>query len=567
MVKLSKQTKKNIFVIFSILFLLFPFTAYASSVSLRAVSPNVVLNSLPSSSVTLPDLGSLTQYDLSYNNSTYFYGLSFSSQNSLTSSSSFNRSNAFWFAWGIRGSSSGQPYIISNPDFSSFVLSCNCTFNMSTVSSSSYSFAYDVFLTDSSLRYVDFSSYTPIYSYNFSIDPSQTTSFNLICNSSFVPFSGDKFLSFRIRLISYTGSAPVVSFYVSDVSFYSYGFSSPSYSGNDIFSLPSTVGDVPSTISYDLSSVNDYTYGYVSDGRSSLTSDNVGVTYDDSVISYNAFDDSIAYSWGTYVRSENSSPNLFYWIDQPSSARYKLRVLCSVDNVNARSNYEPLRFYGMSVVSAYPLYSDNLLYFNSRLGFQFNDLPYSDYKTYVIQESNVNQPQTLVFEFTGNLVGFSSPSYLSFGIYCNPSLDFEREQLKLTVDDIQFSVYDYPIEPDPDSPIPEPEPDPTPSDPDLEIIDDNIKDFEDKLTEDGKEPSFEGDHINDYFIDNSVDEIDSLVIPFDDFFNGIADSFNWFKEMWRTLLGSDSGFPGSDSPFLLLTPAALFLILRSVIGR
>lgn len=101
----------------------------------------------------------------------------------------------------------------------------------------------------------------------------------------------------------------------------------------------------------------------------------------------------------------------------------------------------------------------------------------------------------------------------------------------------------------------------------LDDINDSINHLESTLTQNGQTPEFSTDEtlpVDD--IEDANNGIESAQANFNNFF---ADYFlhsnvgAWFTQLWDTLLDSS----GVGTPFLFLTPAALFLIVRSLFGR
>lgn len=97
----------------------------------------------------------------------------------------------------------------------------------------------------------------------------------------------------------------------------------------------------------------------------------------------------------------------------------------------------------------------------------------------------------------------------------------------------------------------------------LDDVNDSINDLENTLTN-GQQIDLENDEVlpSEQY-DDAEDNIDSASTDLSSFLDYITGAVDWFPQMWNTLLDSSAGF----NPFFLLSPAVIFLILRSILGR
>lgn len=97
----------------------------------------------------------------------------------------------------------------------------------------------------------------------------------------------------------------------------------------------------------------------------------------------------------------------------------------------------------------------------------------------------------------------------------------------------------------------------------LDDVQQGLNDLENTLTN-GQLIDFENDDVlPSQSYEDAEDNIDVAGQDLASFLDYITAALNWFPQMWNTLLDDSGGF----NPFFLLTPAAGFLILRSLLGR
>lgn len=309
---------------------------------------------------------------------------------------------------------------------------------------------------------------------------------------------------------------------------------------------------------YDLSSYSDYNYLLYRPAPYSS-----GYYYSDSFSSSlysGSYGNSYGIVWGSNYNLQGIN---FYYssssfgTDNTSNLRFQLKVTLTVNNLSSVPLDVPISYsilpttINSSMISAPQILSYNS---SSRVFSTSSSVSilFSDLHTFTTGETSYT------FTWDSPLIFYSD--MLSCLFFVIPLNTYNTSSsFVLSCDDVQFLIYNSSGSGDSgsgsfdDSNIVQ----------GLDNVQQGINALENTLTN-GQTIDLENDDVlPSQSYEDAEDNIDVAGQDLASFLDYITAALNWFPQMWNSLLDDSGGF----NPFFLLTPAAGFLILRSLLGR